>query len=85
MAAVSARERELLEESLHALLVLGDIGVSLTPDTFEVEVRDETRSTVAGTRNDKRIETVLLDHAVEVNVSAIGQCLAIANVSQEVE
>lgn len=40
---------------------------------------------MAGTRNDERIKTVLLDHTVEVNVSAIGQCLAIANVSQEVE
>jgi hypothetical protein len=67
---MSARERELLEESLKTLLVLGCVTVGLTPDTFQVEVGDQAWSTVTRTRNDKGIKVVLLDHTVEVDVSA---------------
>jgi hypothetical protein len=35
---MSARERELLEESLETLLVLRRVAVGLAPDTFQVEV-----------------------------------------------
>ena len=67
---MSARERKLLEEPLEALLVLGCVTVGLAPNTFQIEVRDQAWSTVTWTRNDKCIEIVLLDHSIEVNVSA---------------
>lgn len=70
MTSVSARERELLKESLKTLLVLGCITVGLAPHAFEIEVGDQAGSTVTRTRNDKGIEIVLLDHTIEVDVSA---------------
>jgi len=70
MASMSARERELLEESLKTLLVLGCVTVGLTPNTFQIKVGDQAWSTMAGARNDKGIEIVLLDHSIEVDVSA---------------
>ena len=70
MASMSARERELLEESLETLLVLGCVTVGLAPNTFQVEVGDQAWSTVTRTRNDKGIQIVLLDHTIEVDVSA---------------
>jgi hypothetical protein len=69
MTAVSTRERELLEEALQSFLVLWGVRVCLAPYTFQIEVGDEARSTVARSRNDESIEIVLLDHAVEVDVS----------------
>lgn len=70
MTSMSARERELLEESLKTLLVLRCVAVGLAPDAFQIEVRDQARSTVTRTRDYKGIEVVLLDHTVEVDVSA---------------
>jgi hypothetical protein len=68
---MSARERELLEEPLKTLLVLRRVTVSLAPDTFQIEVGDQAWCTVTGARDDKGIQVVLLDHAVEVDVSAL--------------
>lgn len=68
---MSAREGELLEEALKAFFVLGRVAIGLAPNTFQIEVRDQTWSSVAWTRDDKSIKIVLLDHAVEVNVPAM--------------
>ena len=79
MTSMSARERKLLEEPLKALLVLGRVSIGLAPDTFQVEVGDQSRSTVTRTRNDKGIEVILLDHTVEVDVSApVRSCPALS-------
>jgi hypothetical protein len=67
---MSARERELLEESLKTLFVLRCVAVGLAPNTFQVEIGNQARSTVTGTRDHKGIEVVLLDHTIEVDVSA---------------
>jgi hypothetical protein len=71
VAAVSAREGEQLEEALHAFLVLRGVWVSLAPDALEVEVGDEAWCTMARAGDDKGIEVVLLDHAVEVDVAVV--------------
>ena len=71
MASVATRERELLEEVLHAFFGLRRIRVCLAPDSFKVEVGDQARSAVARSRNYKGIKVVLLDHAVEVDISAL--------------
>ena len=70
MASVSARERELLEESLKTLFVFGCVTVGLTPNAFQIEVGDQSWSTVARTRNNKGIEIILFDHSVEVDITA---------------
>jgi hypothetical protein len=69
MTSVSTRERELLKEALQSFLVLWGVWVCLAPYTFQVEVGDEARCTMARSGNDKSIEVVLLNHAVEVDVS----------------
>jgi hypothetical protein len=71
MTSMSTGERELLEEALQSFLVLWGVWVRLAPYTFQIEVRDKTRSTVARSRDDKSIKVVLLDHAVEVDVSEL--------------
>jgi hypothetical protein len=71
VAAVSTGEGELLEEALHAFLVLRGVWVGLAPDALEVEVGNETRRSMAGTGDDKGIEVVLFDHAVEVDVAVM--------------
>lgn len=77
MTSMSARERELLEESLKTLLVFGCVTIGLAPDTFQIEVGDQAWGAVTRTRNDEGIEIVLLDHTIEVDVSAtVRDCLA---------
>jgi hypothetical protein len=71
VAAVSTGEGELLEEALHAFLVLRSVWVSFAPDALEVEVGNEARRTMAGTGDDKGIEVILLDHAVEMDVAVM--------------
>lgn len=69
MTAVSAREGEISEQALHPILVLGSVVISFTPNALEVEVGDETRSAVSGTRDDESVKVIFLDHAVEVDVA----------------
>ena len=66
---MSAREGELLEEPLKTLLVLRCVAVGFTPDTFQIEVGDQAWGTVTRAGDDKGIEVVLFDHAVEMDVS----------------
>ena len=48
MAGNAAGERELLEQSLHALLVLRDVRINLAVCSFEVGVRDQSRAPCPG-------------------------------------
>jgi hypothetical protein len=78
MTSMSSRERKLFEEPLKTLLVLRRVTVSLAPDTFQIEVGDQAWCTVTRARDDKGIQIVLLDHAVEVDVSAlVRSCLRV--------
>jgi hypothetical protein len=71
VAAMTTREGKLLEEALHAFLVLRGVWVGLAPDALEVEVGNEAGRSMAGTGDDKGIEVVLFDHAVEVDVAVV--------------
>ncbi|KAG9954467.1 D-xylulose 5-phosphate/D-fructose 6-phosphate phosphoketolase, partial [Aureobasidium melanogenum] len=68
VTANASRERELLEEALHAIGILRLVGVNLRVDTLEVTVGNDSRSTVSRTRNKESIKVVLLDQTVHVNV-----------------
>src|SRR3974390_2862718 len=67
----AARERELCEKSLHALLIGRNVGIDLAVGSFEVGVRDQARTTMTGTGDVDHIEIVLLDHPVQVNVDKV--------------
>ena len=60
VAGDAAGERELREEPLHALLVLGDLRIDLAVGSFEIGVGDQRRSAVAGAGDVDRVEIVLL-------------------------
>src|SRR5262249_55762062 len=59
------------EEPLHALLVLRDARVDLAVGAFEIGVGDDAGATVAGAGDVNRVEVVLLDDPVEVDVNEV--------------
>src|SRR5262245_23074529 len=71
MAWDPARERKLLEESLHPLFVLRNVRVDLAVGPFQVCVRNQPGAAMARSGDVNRVEVVLLDDAVEMNVHEI--------------
>src|SRR6516225_12070200 len=67
----AARERELCEQSLHALLIWRNVRVNLAVGSFEVGVRDQTRTAMSRAGDVDHIEIVLLDHPVQVSVNKV--------------
>src|SRR5215471_1626614 len=61
MAGNTTRERELGEESLHALVVLGDVWVHFAIRSLKIGVGDQTRPTVPGPGNVKHVKIVLFN------------------------
>src|SRR5215475_8808783 len=68
VARDTAGERELGEEPLHALLVLGDVWVDFAVGSLEIGVGDQTGPAVSGTGDVKHVKVVLLDQPVQMNV-----------------
>ena len=71
MAGDAAREGELLEQGLHALLVRGDVGVDLGVGALEVDAGDQPGAAVAGPGDIDRAPVVLHDDAVEVGIDEV--------------
>src|ERR1700730_5286711 len=71
VAREAAGKRELLEQALHALFVLSDVGVDLRVGAFEVGVGDNSGAAVARSTNVNCVEIVGFDNAVEVSVDEI--------------
>ena len=71
VAGNAAREGELGEQALHALLVLGDVRVHLAVGAFEVGVGDQAGSAVPGSGDVQHVQVVLLDHPVQVDVDEV--------------
>ena len=63
----TARERELLEELLHALLVAGNVRIDVRIAAVEIVVGNEEVSAVSGTRQKNQVEVIALYYAVQVN------------------
>ena len=71
MAADAARERELVEEPLHARLVARQRGVDLAGCAFEVGIGDRRRPAVPGPDDPDRVEVARLDHPAGVGVDQV--------------
>ena len=71
VAGNAARERELLEQALHALGVLADVRVNLAVSALEVGVRHEEVAAVTRTGQQDHIQIILLDDAVQMNVNQV--------------
>ena len=68
VAANPAGERKLLEEALHPRQVLALVRVNLGIRSFEIGLGQNSRRTVAGPGDENRIQVVLVDQPVEVDV-----------------
>src|ERR1700722_5910404 len=66
-----AGKGELLEEALHALFGLLDVGIKLSVRTFEIRVRDETRATVAGPGDINGVQIEFFDRPVHMHIDEI--------------
>ena len=66
-----AGERELGEETLHALLVRGDIRIDLAVGSFQIGVRDQAGPAVPRPGDVEHVEIVFLDHAVQVGIDEV--------------
>ena len=71
VARNAAGKRELLEQPLHSRFVLGDVGVDLAVDAFEIDVGDNRRAAVAGAGDEQDLEVERFDQPVEVRVDEI--------------
>src|SRR6516165_9528843 len=67
----AAREGELCEQSLHALLIGRNVRINLAVGSFEVGVRDQARTTMSRAGDVDHVEIVLLDHPVQVNIDKV--------------
>ena len=71
MAGDAAGKRELLEQPLHAGLVLGDLGVVLAVGALQVDVRHHGRPAVAGPADVHHIQVPGFDDPVEMHVDEV--------------
>ncbi len=67
----SARERELLEQPLHALLVQRDVRIDLAVRAVEPGIRHEARTAMARAGDVEHVQIVLLDDAIEMRVDEV--------------
>ena len=67
----AAGKRELLEQSFQSGFILGDIRIHLAPGAFEINIADQGRTAMTGTRDIDDVQIVLLDYPVEVDVDKV--------------
>jgi len=71
VAGDATREAELLEQPLHALRVLANIGVDLAVGPFQVGMRDQGGPAVPRPDDVDHVEVIALDDPIEVNVKHV--------------
>ena len=71
VAGNAAGERELLEQPLHALFVLRDVGIDLGVGPFQIGIGDEARTAVPRADDVDHVQVVFLDDAVQVHVEEV--------------
>src|SRR5919198_315629 len=71
VARDSARKRELAEQLPQALFVLRHMRIELAVRAFEVGIRDDSRATMAWTRDVDRVQVAGADCAVDVDVDKV--------------
>src|SRR5260370_816420 len=73
MAADPARKAELPEEALHAGKIFTLVRIDFRVRSFKVRIRQDGRRAVPRTRNEDRIQVILLYQSIKMNV---GEALA---------
>ena len=68
VAADTARERELLEQTAQPFLVLGNIAVDLGIRALEIDIGEHRRRAVSRPREEDNVKVVLFYQAVEVHI-----------------
>src|SRR5215468_3191650 len=68
VAADPAGERELLEETLHSRQIFAHRRVDFRICSFQVGVGQNSRRSVTRSREENRIQVILVDQPVEVDV-----------------
>ena len=71
VARNTAGKAELLEQPLHALRVLADIGIDFAVGPFQIGVRNQRRASMPRPDDVDHVEVVALDDPVEVNVEHV--------------
>ena len=71
VAGDPAGERELLEQLLHPLFILGNVGVILAIRPLQVRVGHYPGTPVTGAGNVDHVQVILLDHVVQVHVDEV--------------
>src|SRR5208282_6675248 len=73
MASYPARKAELLEEALHTGEIFTLVRVDFGVGSFKIRIRQDGRRAVPRTRDEDRIQVILLYQSVKMNV---GEALA---------
>src|SRR3974377_2166452 len=68
VAADAAGKGELLEERTHPFYILALVRINLRIGTLQIDRRQHTRRAMAGASQEDRVEVVLVDQAIEMNV-----------------
>ncbi len=71
VARDAAGEGELLEQLLHALLVLGDVRVDLAVGPFELGVGHDARPAMAGADDVDHVQVAFFDDPVQVDIDEV--------------
>src|SRR5262249_52794709 len=71
VARDAARKRKLPEELLHSFFRRADIGIKLAIRSLEVRVRHQPGTSVTGAGNVDRVQIVLPDEPVEMDVDEV--------------
>ena len=71
MTGNPSRERKLLEQPLHALLVLWNVRIQLRVRAFQVGIGDHARASVPGTADEDGAQVVIVDDAIQVCVDEV--------------
>ena len=71
MTGYTAREAELLEQPLHTLGILADLGIDFAVGAFEVGMRDHGRPAMPRSNDIHYVHVVAPDDTVEVHVQHV--------------
>ena len=71
VARNTAGKAELLEQPLHALRVLADVGIEFAVGPFQIGVRNQRRASMPWPDDVNHVEVVALDDPVEVNIEHV--------------
>jgi len=71
VAGDAAWEAELLEQPLHPIGILADVGINLAVCAFEVCMGNQRRPAVAGTDDVDHVQVIALDNPIEMDAEHV--------------